>query len=332
MRSPRPCTTICWSSPTTAATASGTRCCARRCSPTCCRASACGCTRSIAAYLAATPGAGTAAERAHHARESNDLPGAFSASLEAAADACTGRRARRAAACTWRRRSRCGRRCPTPPSGAGRDQVGAAAGDGRSGADGGGAAPGGRAAALGARGARAGRRPGGAGAGALHARPGHGPGRGRRRSPPRERRGAGPGAGRPAVGGAHLGGGHPRPDELRRRAAWRRRDAAADEALAAADALGLDSAWSDTAVSQVRRAAERRPGRGAARLDEALAARAPVRRRRRGDAGPVQPGHRRVRGRPDRGGPRPGRGGPPAGPATSASSGRSTPPSCGTCR
>ena len=29
-------------------------------------------------------------------------------------------------------------------------------------------------------------------------------------------------------------------------------DAAADEALAAADALGLDSAWSDTAVSQVR--------------------------------------------------------------------------------
>jgi DNA-binding CsgD family transcriptional regulator/tetratricopeptide (TPR) repeat protein len=44
---------------------------------------------SIAAYLAATPGAGTAAERAHHARESNDLPGAFSASLEAAADACS---------------------------------------------------------------------------------------------------------------------------------------------------------------------------------------------------------------------------------------------------
>ena len=44
---------------------------------------------SIAAYLAATPGAGTAAERAHHARESNDLPRAFSASLEAAVDACT---------------------------------------------------------------------------------------------------------------------------------------------------------------------------------------------------------------------------------------------------
>jgi DNA-binding CsgD family transcriptional regulator len=43
---------------------------------------------SIAAHLAATPGAGTAAERAHHARESNDLPGAFSAALEAATDAC----------------------------------------------------------------------------------------------------------------------------------------------------------------------------------------------------------------------------------------------------
>ncbi|WP_089338488.1 helix-turn-helix transcriptional regulator [Blastococcus mobilis] len=42
---------------------------------------------AIAAYLARVPGAGTAAERAHHARESNDLPGAFSASLEAAAAA-----------------------------------------------------------------------------------------------------------------------------------------------------------------------------------------------------------------------------------------------------
>ncbi|UOX99860.1 helix-turn-helix transcriptional regulator [Blastococcus sp. PRF04-17] len=42
---------------------------------------------AIAAYLTAQPGAGTAAELAHHARESNDLPGAFSASLEAAAAA-----------------------------------------------------------------------------------------------------------------------------------------------------------------------------------------------------------------------------------------------------
>jgi predicted ATPase len=43
---------------------------------------------TTAAHLAATPGAGTAAELAHHARGSNDLAGAFSASLEAAAEAC----------------------------------------------------------------------------------------------------------------------------------------------------------------------------------------------------------------------------------------------------
>ncbi|MGY1809774.1 AAA family ATPase [Blastococcus sp. SYSU D00669] len=42
---------------------------------------------AVAAYLAADPAAGTAAERAHHARESNDLPGAFSASLDAAEQA-----------------------------------------------------------------------------------------------------------------------------------------------------------------------------------------------------------------------------------------------------
>jgi DNA-binding CsgD family transcriptional regulator/tetratricopeptide (TPR) repeat protein len=39
---------------------------------------------AVAAHLASHPTAGTAAERAHHARESNDLPGALSASLEAA--------------------------------------------------------------------------------------------------------------------------------------------------------------------------------------------------------------------------------------------------------
>jgi DNA-binding CsgD family transcriptional regulator len=39
---------------------------------------------AVATHLAAHPAAGTAAERAHHARESNDLPGALSASLEAA--------------------------------------------------------------------------------------------------------------------------------------------------------------------------------------------------------------------------------------------------------
>lgn len=42
---------------------------------------------AIAAYLARVPEAGTAAERAHHARESNDLPGAFTASLAAASAA-----------------------------------------------------------------------------------------------------------------------------------------------------------------------------------------------------------------------------------------------------
>jgi DNA-binding CsgD family transcriptional regulator/tetratricopeptide (TPR) repeat protein len=41
----------------------------------------------VAEHLAAHPDAGTAAERAHHARESNDLPAALSASLQAAAEA-----------------------------------------------------------------------------------------------------------------------------------------------------------------------------------------------------------------------------------------------------
>jgi DNA-binding CsgD family transcriptional regulator len=55
-------------------------------------------------------------------------------------------------------------------------------------------------------------------------------------------------------------------------------DAAADEALAAADALGLDSAWSDTAVSQVRERAGQDPAAVQRRLDEAL-----LRARRSGD-------------------------------------------------
>ena len=42
---------------------------------------------AVAAHLAAVPGAGTAAERAHHLRGSNDLAGALSASLEAAEEA-----------------------------------------------------------------------------------------------------------------------------------------------------------------------------------------------------------------------------------------------------
>jgi DNA-binding CsgD family transcriptional regulator/tetratricopeptide (TPR) repeat protein len=42
---------------------------------------------AVAAHLAAVPSAGTAAERAYHARESNDLPVALAASLEAAEQA-----------------------------------------------------------------------------------------------------------------------------------------------------------------------------------------------------------------------------------------------------
>jgi DNA-binding CsgD family transcriptional regulator/tetratricopeptide (TPR) repeat protein len=42
---------------------------------------------AVAAHLAAHPGTGTAAERAHHLRASNDLPGALTASLDAAAAA-----------------------------------------------------------------------------------------------------------------------------------------------------------------------------------------------------------------------------------------------------
>ncbi|MCU1616822.1 MAG: transcriptional regulator, LuxR family [Frankiales bacterium] len=42
---------------------------------------------AVAAYLTEHRSAGTAAERAHHARESNDLPGALSASVEAAEEA-----------------------------------------------------------------------------------------------------------------------------------------------------------------------------------------------------------------------------------------------------
>ena len=188
-RWPRRCTTTCWWSPTTAATGSGTRCCARRCWPTCCRASGCGCTRPSPAYLAATPGAGTAAERAHHARESNDLPGALHARRwrrrpRPAASA------RRPSSCsTWRRRSRCGRPCPTPRSGPAGDQSALLMETGRGRARGGGAAPRRRAAALGAGDARPGRRPRGPGAGPLHAGPGDGAGRGRRRRlPARARR------------------------------------------------------------------------------------------------------------------------------------------------
>ena len=224
---------------------------------------------SIAAYLAATPGAGTAAERAHHARESNDLPRAFGASLEAAVDACSvGAPAEQlqhleAALALWPA-------VPDAAERAGRDQAALLLETAGGRAHGGRVAPGRRAAARSALDdAGAGRRPRGAGARPLHARPGDGPVRGRRRCPPGERGGDDAGAGRPAVGGAHLGRGHPRADELRARA-LDEADAAADEALAAADALGLDSAWSDTAVSQVRARADIDPVVVQRRLDEAF--------------------------------------------------------------
>ena len=110
-------------------------------------------------------------------------------------------------------------------------------------------------------------------------------------------------------------------------------DAAAEEALAAADALGLDSAWSDTAVSQVRSRPDADPADGAAPAGRGAAC---------GPAGPAtstsrcgscstrRPSPSRPAGSSeslelDAAGHRAGR-------ATSASSGRSTRPSCGTCR
>ena len=314
------------------ATASGTRCCARRSSPTCCRASGCGCTPSIAAYLAATPGAGTAAERAHHARESNDLPGALQRLPRGGGGRLLGRGARRAAAAPGggaravaggARRRRAGR--PRPG--------GAAAGDGRRRAHGGGAAPGGGAAAL-RRSRSSGRTPT------------------RRRGPGvhytlaqamvrveddagahRESAAAhGAGAGRAAVGGAHLGGGHPRADELRaradgrgrrrgRRGAGRRRRAGAGQRLVRHRGLPGAGAGRAATRSMVRR-----------RLDEAL-----ERARRSGDVdvemrvlfnlATVAFEAGRIEEALDL-----DAAGDPAGAATSASSGRSTRRSCGTCR
>jgi DNA-binding CsgD family transcriptional regulator/tetratricopeptide (TPR) repeat protein len=231
---------------------------------------------AVAAYLAAVPGAGTAAERAHHARESNDLPRAFSASLEAAVDACTvGAPAEQllhleAALALWPA-------VPDAAERAGRDQV-----------------------ALLLEAAAAART-----AGELHRAVAL------LRSALEE---IGPDAD-PAVrarvhytlaqamirvedmAGAHressaamaLVPAEP-PSEVRTWAAatharmsysvglMAEGDAAADEALAAADVLGLDSAWSDTAVSQLRARAEADPVEVGRRLDEAL-----ERARRSGD-------------------------------------------------
>ena len=150
-RWPRRCTTTCSWSPTTAATGSGTRCCARRCSPTCCRASGCGCTRAIAAYLAehARRRARRPSGRTTPARATT-CPAPSSASLEAAADACrVGAPAEQLQHLEARARAVVG---GARRRGAGRPRPGgAAAGDRGGRAHGGGAAPRRRAAALGAR-------------------------------------------------------------------------------------------------------------------------------------------------------------------------------------
>jgi DNA-binding CsgD family transcriptional regulator len=231
---------------------------------------------SIAAYLAATPGAGTAAERAHHARESNDLPGAFSASLAAAVDACSvGAPAEQlqhleAALALWPA-------VPDAAERAGRDQASllletaAAArtvGELH------------RAVAL----LRAALELLGAGADpVLRARVHYTLAQAMVRVEDVA------GAHRESAAAMALVVAEP-PSEVRTWAAatharmsyslglMAEADAAADEALAAADVLGLDSAWSDTAVSQVRARADTDPAAVRRRLDEAL-----ERARRSGD-------------------------------------------------
>jgi DNA-binding CsgD family transcriptional regulator len=231
---------------------------------------------SIAAYLAETPGAGTAAERAHHARESNDLPRAFSASLEAAVDACSvGAPAEQlqyleAGLALWSA-------VPDAAERAGRDQVSllletaAAArtvGEPH------------RAVAL----LRA----------ALDQLGPDGDPVARARvhytlAQAMVRVEDDAGAHRESAAAMALVAAEP-PSEARTWAAatharmsyslglMEEADAAADEALAAADVLGLDSAWSDTAVSQVRARSDTDPEVVRRRLDEAL-----QRARRSGD-------------------------------------------------
>jgi DNA-binding CsgD family transcriptional regulator/tetratricopeptide (TPR) repeat protein len=232
---------------------------------------------SIAAYLAETPGAATAAERAHHARESNDLPGAFSASLEAAVAACSvGAPAEQlqhleAALALWPA-------VPDAAGRAGRNQVEllletAAA-------------------------ARAGGEPHRAVALLRSALEELGPDADpQRRAQVRYTLAQAmvrvedvAGAYRESAAALALVPATP-PSEVRTWAAatharmsyavgaMAEGDAAADEALAAADTLGLDDAWSDTAVSQVRARADTDPAVVRDLLDEAL-----ERARRSGDA------------------------------------------------
>jgi DNA-binding CsgD family transcriptional regulator len=231
---------------------------------------------AIAAYLAETPQAGTAAERAHHARESNDLSRAFSASLEAAVDACSvGAPAEQlqhleAALALWPAVGDARER-------AGRDQVAllletaAAArtvGEPH------------RAVAL----LRAALEQLGPDADPVVRARAH-----YTLAQAMVRVEDVAGAHRESAAAMALVPAEP-PSEVRTWAAatharmsyslglMDEADAAADEALAAADALGLDSAWSDTAVSQVRARSDTDPAAVRARLDEAL-----QRARRSGD-------------------------------------------------
>jgi DNA-binding CsgD family transcriptional regulator/tetratricopeptide (TPR) repeat protein len=231
---------------------------------------------SIAAYLAATPAAGTSAERAHHARESNDLPAAFSASLEAAVDACSvGAPAEQlqhleAALALWSA-------VPDAADRAGQDQ-----------------------AALLLETAAAART-----VGELHravallraalellGRDGDPVARARAHytlAQAMVRVEDVEGAQRESAAAMALVPAEP-PSEVRTWAAatharmsyavglMAEAETAADEALAAADALGLDAAWSDTAVTQVRARPGVDPEAVRVRLDEAL-----VRARRSGD-------------------------------------------------
>ena len=69
-------------------TCSGTRCCARRSTPSCCPASAAGCTPATPQLIAEQGAeAGAAAELAHHAVAAHDLPLALAASVRAAREA-----------------------------------------------------------------------------------------------------------------------------------------------------------------------------------------------------------------------------------------------------
>jgi len=223
---------------------------------------------AIAAYLLATPGAGTAAERAHHARESNDLAGAFEASLDAAVAACrVGAPAEQlqhleAALALWTA-------VPDAAERAGRDQV-----------------------ALLSETAAVART-----VGELHRAvallraaldllgpDGDPVARARVHytlAQAMVRVEDVTGAHRESAAAMALVPADP-PSEVRTWAAATHArmsyaaglmdegDAAADEALAAADALGLDGAWSDTAVSQVRARAQADPEALQQRLQEAL--------------------------------------------------------------